>query len=115
MNSTPAKVTEYDRAAAAGSEGGGAFSPSAGQAARQVTADVADDLKGCTDRLAYSFKRTSLVRNGCCPGGPEHWMSHVIFCPAVKVSEQSRNPGMKRHTQLMPTGTCSDTNSYSLG
>lgn len=67
------------------SSGGGAFSPSVGRAAGQVTEDILDDLSGCTDRVATAMKRTSLVRNGCCPGGPEHWITHLVWCPAVKV------------------------------
>jgi uncharacterized protein (DUF2237 family) len=92
----------------ASSSSGGAFSPRVGQAARQVTADIGDDLGTMTDRLTASMKKTSIVQNGCCPGGPEYWLSHIVCCPAVKVrntvafsSTQAHAP-MSYRNQLQP-------------
>ena len=90
---------------------GGSFSPSVGRAAGQVSEDIAHDLSSCTDKTAAALRRTSLVRNGFCPGGPEHWLAHVIWCPAVKVKLAfARNPASKR-TTLATAGACSNSNN----
>lgn len=107
VHGAPPPLSKYELAE--GTAGGGAFSPSMGRVALGVTAEAGEDLRSVADRLARWMGRTSFVKNGCCPGGPEHWASNLVWCPAVKVDETQRSvtPGGLPHAVAHFTGGCS--------
>ena len=95
---------------AEGTAGGGSFSPSMGRVALGVTAETGDDLRSFADRVSTWIGRTSFVKNGCCPGGPEHWASHLIWCPAVKVRCRNSCETQRCTPAFLRTGCCRYTN-----
>ena len=72
---------------AIGTPGGSALSPSMGRAAVQASAAAKADFGQATDDCRACLARSSLVRNGCCPGGPVAWWASMIWCPAVTVRD----------------------------